>query len=349
MFTRLRIPALGLLLLSGCAGPVDETELDSIVSALGPCGETVPENRYIDGVPAYAQCPSTEMSAIYSNNGVDTSTTKMGDDWVRTQWSGGYQCTELANRYLRFVWNVKWIPNGNAGQWCDTQPPANSGLVQTTTPVHGDLIVFAPGSCGAAQGTGHVAVVDTVDMASGRVSAVEQNRARRGMYMISCGKCFLHVVANDGSKKPALPASDGGAQLPPVGDPRPDAGALPGAPPARDAAIDRPRGPSTDAGARADAGTPARDAARPPAEDDEDDEEDAGSRDRGEEDDDSADSDDDSSEQDDDEAQDDEASADADDEAKSEGCSVGASASAQQGMWFGLLALALNGRRRRIG
>ena len=345
MFKRFTVPALGVLLLSGCAGPVDETEIDSIVSALSPCGETVPENRFIDGVPAYAQCPSTEMSAIYSNNGVDTSTTKMGDDWVRTQWSGGYQCTELANRYLRFVWNVKWIPNGNAGQWCDTQPPANSGLVQTTTPVHGDLIVFAPGSCGAAQSTGHVAVVDTVDMASGRLSAVEQNRARRGMYMISCGKCFLHVVANDGTKKPALPASDGGTKLPPAGDPRPDAGALPGAPPpARDAGSDRPRGPSTDAGARADAGTATRDAA-PPVDDEE--EEDADPIDPDDEDDDAADSDDDASEQDDDEAEEDEASADADDEAASEGCSAAAGAASQQGVWLGLLALARIRRRRR--
>jgi hypothetical protein len=34
----------------------------------------------------------------------------MGSDWVRTQSSGGYQCIELAHRYLYFKWNVKWIP-----------------------------------------------------------------------------------------------------------------------------------------------------------------------------------------------------------------------------------------------
>jgi surface antigen len=105
---------------------------------------------------------------------IDTSTTSLGADWIRTQGSGGYQCTELAHRYLHFRWNVtSWLPRGNAGTWCDTQPTAASGVVQTTAPVHGDLIVFAPGSCGADATTGHVAVVDTVDAAKAQVTVVE--------------------------------------------------------------------------------------------------------------------------------------------------------------------------------
>ena len=111
------------------------------------CDETVPSNRFIDGFPAYSQCTASSSSSIYSNNGVDTATASGGTGWVRTQGSGGYQCTEWAHRYLYFKWNVQSVPNGNAGTWCDGTIP--TGLVKTTTPVHGDLIVFAPGSCGA--------------------------------------------------------------------------------------------------------------------------------------------------------------------------------------------------------
>ena len=79
------------------------------------CAETVPTNRFIDGIPAYAQCAGSMTGAVYSNNGTDTSTTSGGTGWVRTQGSGGYQCTELAHRYLYFKWNVASVPNGNAG------------------------------------------------------------------------------------------------------------------------------------------------------------------------------------------------------------------------------------------
>jgi hypothetical protein len=202
----------------------------------------VPANRNIDGIPAYAQCAGSSNSAIYSNNGVDTSTTQMGNDWVRTQWSGGYQCTELAHRYLYFKWQVKWIPNGNAGAWCDSQPPANSGIVQTMTPVHGDIMVLAPGSCGADMTTGHVNVIDVVN--GDKLIAVEQNGARRGNYQLSCGKCFLHVVANNGAapSPTAGPAAAGAPASPqPASNKAPAAGsgaALP--PPTASAPTSRP-------------------------------------------------------------------------------------------------------------
>jgi hypothetical protein len=182
-----------------------------VSDALSICDEAVPANRFIDGFPAYAQCPAAQNAAIYSNNGVDTALTAAGSDWVRTQYSGGYQCTELAHRYLLFKWNVKWLPNGNAGFWCDDPPSASSGIVQTTSPVHGDVIVFAPGSCGADSTTGHVALVDTVDAAKGKVSAVQQNQASRSSYNFSCAKCFLHVVANDGTSTGVPIPSSGGA------------------------------------------------------------------------------------------------------------------------------------------
>ena len=107
---------------------------------------------------------------------------------------------ELAHRYLHFRWNVtSWLPRGNAGTWCDTQPTAASGVVQTTVPVHGDLIVFSPGACGADAVTGHVAVIDVVDDARAQVTVVEENRAGRRSAAQSCATCYLHVVANDGS------------------------------------------------------------------------------------------------------------------------------------------------------
>lgn len=176
----------------------DAREVDVIARALSPCSEVVPADRNVDGIPAYEQCEAVAEEPIFSNNGVDTSTTKLGPDWVRTQYGGGYQCTELAGRYMHFKWDVKWRPNGNAGMWCDAMPPSSSGLVQTMDPVHGDIMVLAPNSCGAAPDTGHVTVVDLVDP-SGRLTVVEQNGARRGTYKLSCAKCFLHAVANDGT------------------------------------------------------------------------------------------------------------------------------------------------------
>ena len=174
------------------------------------CAETVPANRFIDGFPAYAQCAGSMTGAVYSNNGIDTSTASGGADWVRTQRSGGYQCTELAHRYLTFKWNIQSVPNGDAGVWCDAALPA--GLVKATTPMHGDLIVLAPGSCGADATTGHVAVIDLVN-ADSSVMAVQQNMASRSKYNASCAACFLHVVANDGRPNDGgvPPADAGGA------------------------------------------------------------------------------------------------------------------------------------------
>lgn len=175
------------------------------------CDETVPSNRIIDGIPAYQQCADSTNAAIYSNNGIDTATSSGGSDWARTQGSGGYQCTELAHRYLYFRWNVRNVPNGNAGLWCDGTVP--SGLERTTTPVHGDVMVFAPGSCGADQTTGHVAVVDVVN-ANATVTFIEQNRAGRRSCATNTAACFLHAVANNGT------VVDGGA----VDVPAPDSG-----------------------------------------------------------------------------------------------------------------------------
>jgi MYXO-CTERM domain-containing protein len=186
------------------------------------CNETVPSNRIIDGIPAYQQCTDSTSATIYSNNGVDTATSSGGSDWVRTQGNGGYQCTELAHRYLYFKWGVKNVPNGNAGVWCDGTLP--SGLEKTSSPVHGDLIVFAPGSCGADQTTGHVAVVDVVNT-NATVTFIEQNRAGRRSCANDTAACFLHATANSGA------AVDGGAVVPDSGSvTAPDASVRPDRP-----------------------------------------------------------------------------------------------------------------------
>jgi surface antigen len=157
------------------------------------CNEAPPAGRAVDGIPAYAQC-STSTGNVYSNNGIDTRSTSGGTGWVRTQMGGGYQCTELAFRYLAFHWNIKSAPTGNAGTWGDNTLPA--GLVKTTTPIHGDIIVFAPGSCGASTTTGHVAIIDSVKETT--LSIVEQNGAARRKCQASCAKYFLHAQANTG-------------------------------------------------------------------------------------------------------------------------------------------------------
>jgi hypothetical protein len=196
---RFTMALLGLASASagGCSGPSVEPEpIAEISQALNVCEETVPTNRFIDGLPAYAQCSTTTNSAIWSSNGVDTSTTSQGTGWIRTQRSGGYQCTEWAWRYMHFKWSVDY-QNGNAGSWCDGNLPAT--LVKATTPVHGDLIVFAPGVCGSDGTTGHIAVIDTVNAAAGTVTFVEENQAGRRSAKQTCATCFLHAVANDGS------------------------------------------------------------------------------------------------------------------------------------------------------
>ena len=195
------IAVLGIL---GCGSGADLEPVAESIEALNTCEETVPANRQVDGIPAYAQCEATMNSSIWSNNGIDTSTTSLGPDWIRTQQGGGYQCTELARRYMRFRWQIDY-QNGNAGSWCEGRLP--STLVKSTTPTHGDLIVFAPGSCGVSTTTGHIAVIDTVDASTAKVTLVEENRAGRRSANQSCAACFLHAVANDGSA-----AGAGGAQ-----------------------------------------------------------------------------------------------------------------------------------------
>ncbi|MGC4086862.1 MAG: CHAP domain-containing protein [Polyangiaceae bacterium] len=109
---------------------------------------------------------------------------------------------------MRFRWNVTYR-SGNAKEWCSGTLPSN--LVKTTTPVHGDLIVFDAGVCGSDTTTGHVAVVDVVNASAASVTIVEENDAGRRSAKQSCALCYLHATANDGSTAGAGGASSGGA------------------------------------------------------------------------------------------------------------------------------------------
>jgi surface antigen len=200
-----------LTVLSGCSEGTTDNELhaEANLPLTSVCSDAVGPYS-IDGIPAYAQCDASANAAIYSNNGVDTATSALSSDWKRTQFSGGYQCTELVHRYWLFKWNVTWLPNGDAWRWCETTPPSNSGLTLTTTPVHGDAIVFAQGACGSSATYGHVALVDTVDSAGSKVTIVEQNNVGRRATAISCASCFLHVVANTGTEGTGGASGTGG-------------------------------------------------------------------------------------------------------------------------------------------
>jgi CHAP domain len=197
--------SVGAMLLACGNAPGEAEELGVTRQEVNACDETVPALRAVDGFPAYAQCDGIKNGAIWSNNGVDTASSSQGEGWVRTQWSGGYQCTEFARRYLMFRWGIDY-QHGDAWEWCEGSLP--STLTLATSPTHGDLIVFAPGSCGSDATTGHIAVVDTVDMAGGKVTIVEQNQAGRRSTQQSCASCYLHAVKNDGS---AGGAGTGGA------------------------------------------------------------------------------------------------------------------------------------------
>lgn len=157
----------------------------------------------LDGIPAYAYCGNFN---VWSNNGADTKSTSGGTGWVQTEGGYGYQCVEYAVRYEHFKfgvgtgWGISY-----AYQMCNTHP---TGIAKATTPVHGDLMIFAPGSCGADGTAGHVAVVDTVG--STTVKVVQENIAGSYTYNQSCASCWLHATNNNGSTDPCATAPSNG-------------------------------------------------------------------------------------------------------------------------------------------
>jgi MYXO-CTERM domain-containing protein len=157
----------------------------------------------LDGIPAYAYCGNFN---VWSNNGADTKSTSGGTGWVQTEGGYGYQCVEYAVRYEHFKFGVAtgW-GNAYAYQMCGNHP---SSVSKVTTPVHGDLMIFAPGSCGADGTAGHVAVVDVVNATT--VKAVQENQAGSYTYNKSCASCWLHAASNSPTSDPCATASSNG-------------------------------------------------------------------------------------------------------------------------------------------
>lgn len=157
----------------------------------------------LDGIPAYAYCGNFN---VWSNNGADTKSASGGTGWVQTEGGYGYQCVEYAVRYEHFKfgvatgWGISY-----AYQMCNTHP---SGIAKATTPVHGDLMIFAPGSCGADGTAGHVAVVDVVN--STTVKVVQENTAGSYTYNQSCASCWLHAASNNPNADPCSTAPSNG-------------------------------------------------------------------------------------------------------------------------------------------
>lgn len=159
----------------------------------------------LDGIPAYAFCGNFN---VWSNNGIDTQSTSGGAGWIRTETNAGYQCAEYALRYSRFRFGVTTVWSGisYAYEMCATHPAAMS---TTNTPVHGDLIVFAPSSCGADATAGHVAVVDKVNAST--IDVVQENPAAKTTYNTACASCFLHAANNLGANDPCETATANGS------------------------------------------------------------------------------------------------------------------------------------------
>lgn len=101
-----------------------------------------------------------------------------------------YQCVELAQRYFGQLYGTTPIWYGNAIDLCDTKP---SGVVKTSNPIPGDLVVFNTGSYG------HVAVITSISGST--LNVMEQNSSPTGTNSYSTSssiKCYLHAEKNQG-------------------------------------------------------------------------------------------------------------------------------------------------------
>ncbi len=177
----------------GCSSSPDESVAavsEPLTTPASLCGKAALTT--IDDIPAYPNdCGNVN---VWSNDGrLTQKVAGTGAGWVQTEGGYGYQCTELAVRYTHFLFGTS--PHwgiAEAKDMCGTHP---TDLTKTSSPVHGDLMVFTANDCvGAA---GHVAVVSSV---SGKtVSVVQQNEGStgKGTYNESCAACFLHAARNN--------------------------------------------------------------------------------------------------------------------------------------------------------
>lgn len=172
------------LIAAGCSSaPPPEAEGQASAAITSGCGAVLAS---IDGVVA--------RSNGWAQAGLSSCLRNAGGVELDTGYGYGYQCVELAQRYLatRFSGFPTHWPVAVASQMCG----ATSGLPVSVhykgsgyRPVHGDLMVFA----GSA---GHVAVVDSVDGSS--LGVVEQNSSASGRSSRAIGQesCFIHANEN---------------------------------------------------------------------------------------------------------------------------------------------------------
>jgi MYXO-CTERM domain-containing protein len=193
------VPIAALLVVGCSSSPENVGHSNDAVDYI--CSETA--SATLDGIPAYAYCGNFN---VWSNNGADTKSSSGGTGWVQTEGGYGYQCVEYAARYEHFKfgiaagWGISY-----AYQMCNTHP---SGIATATTPVHGDLMIFAQGSCGADATAGHVAVVDVVNATT--VKVVQENVAGSYTYNRSCASCWLHAASNNPTNDPCSSAPSNG-------------------------------------------------------------------------------------------------------------------------------------------
>jgi hypothetical protein len=189
----LSISAVALVMVAGCSSNPADEDVASTSEALTPaslCGKAAIAT--IDDIPAYPNdCGNVN---VWSNDGRTTQTVPgAGTGWVQTEGGYGYQCTELASRYMhfRFGTTTHW-GIAEAKDMCATHP---ADVSKTSSPVEGDLMVFEPGVCvGAA---GHVAVVSRVTSTTASVVQQNETASGKGTYSRNCASCFLHAARNN--------------------------------------------------------------------------------------------------------------------------------------------------------
>ena len=181
--------------LAGCAAQTgDEHERSTEAAA---CGTALAE---VDGIWAYS-------------NGWAQTTGDSCAGWLATGY--GYQCVELAQRYMHDRFGIATIwPVSAAKQMCGSHPGGitTHWVGDGYPPVHGDLVVFTQGTWG------HVAVVN--ETWDGGLSIVEQNNSAGGTGTLTGNAssgftrgygtvgCFLHADSNDAAPPPPPPPPD---------------------------------------------------------------------------------------------------------------------------------------------
>jgi len=192
--------ALATLILSAC-------------TANGSAVDDEPSGRGAQAASCGTPLAAVDGHWAYSNGWAQT-TGESCSGWLATGF--GYQCVELAQRYMNGQFGIQTIwPVSAAKQMCSSHP----GGVTTHwvgdgyQPVHGDLVVWTHGTWG------HVAVVDEVW--DGGASFVEQNSSSNGKGTLSGSAwggwtrgygtvgCFVHADSNYAAPPSAPPPASG--------------------------------------------------------------------------------------------------------------------------------------------